>query len=272
MNETQHAVTVFMPVYNASSFLKISIDSVLNQTLQEFEFLVIDDGSTDNSCQIIKEYNDPRIRLIEKEHNYIETINMGFDLAKGKYLARMDADDKMLERRLEVQVEFMESNPDITVCGSSILDNQFQVFTSDQDIVGRMILKNPIIHPSAIMRLSDIRKYNLKYKEEYIYAEDYEFWTSVAKIGKLSNITEPLMYYRSHRNSVSSRCRDTQIENALKVQDKAVDLFISRLRGSRKKEITDLRNQLKNLIHMNLLDIKLYYDVIYDICINCNSR
>ena len=269
MNQPQPLVTVFMPVYNASGFLRISIESVLNQTFRDFEFLIIDDGSEDNSCKIIKGYNDPRIRLIEKEHNYIETINLGFDLAKGKYLARMDSDDKMLDKRLKVQVEFMEKNQDITICGSSILNDHFQIFTSNNEIVNRMILKNPIVHPTAIMRLSDIRKHNLKYEEEYIYAEDYKFWISVAKTGKLANIKEPLLYYRFHKNNVSSLYQEVQKENAFKVRDEAVKFFISNLNNSVKNEISDLDKQLNRLIQSGLLNKELYYEILYNISTNC---
>ena len=113
-------VTVLMPVYNGEKYLKEAIESILNQTFKDFEFLIINDGSTDNSVKIIQSFNDLRIRLIHNESNIglIKTLNKGLKLSNGKYIARMDCDDVSLPKRLSVQINFMEKHPEIGVCGS----------------------------------------------------------------------------------------------------------------------------------------------------------
>lgn len=107
-----------MIVYNAEHFIKDSIDSVLLQTFIDFEFIIIDDGSTDNTLEIITSYKDNRLKLFSKGHNYIESLNFGLKQCSGKYIARMDADDIMHPNRLEIQYNLMESFPSVTICSS----------------------------------------------------------------------------------------------------------------------------------------------------------
>ena len=108
-------ISVCIPMYNAAQYIGECLDSVLSQTFTDYEVVVIDDGSTDASCAIVETYHDKRIRLVRKEHNYIATINSLFEEARGKYVARMDADDVMYPHRLQVQFEFMESHPDVDI-------------------------------------------------------------------------------------------------------------------------------------------------------------
>ena len=105
-------ITVLMPVRNGERYIKESIDSVLNQTLTDFEFLIIDDGSTDRTVEIIQGYTDKRIRLVRKEHQFIQNLNEGLELASGSYIARMDADDIMHSERLRIQLKRMKKNPE----------------------------------------------------------------------------------------------------------------------------------------------------------------
>ena len=112
-------VTVLMPVYNCEKYLRESIESILNQTFKDFEFLIINDGSSDKSAEIVESYNDNRINFVQNEKNIglAASLNRGLDIAKGEYIARMDADDISLPERLEKQVRFMETNPQIGICG-----------------------------------------------------------------------------------------------------------------------------------------------------------
>ena len=113
-------VTVLMPVYNARFYLSKAISSIINQTFKDFEFLIFNDGSTDNSADIIYSYNDRRIRFFNSEQNfgYVYHLNYGIEIAKGEYIARMDADDISFPTRLEKQVAFMDKNPEVGVCGT----------------------------------------------------------------------------------------------------------------------------------------------------------
>ena len=143
-------VTVLMPVYNAEKYVKQAIQSILDQTYKSFELLIINDGSVDGSAHIIKSFQDPRIRFIENEKNLglIATLNKGFDLSKGKYVARMDADDVAMPKRLKSQVAYMESHPEIGVYGSAYADlkdnitGKTTVFLQDHDSLKTILLFN----------------------------------------------------------------------------------------------------------------------------------
>ena len=219
-------VTVLMPVYNGEKYLKEAIESILNQTFRDFEFLIIDDGSADKSAEIIKSFNDARIRLERNETNLglIKTLNKRLGLAKGKYIARMDCDDISLPKRLSAQVNFMEKHPEIGVCGSWV-----KVIGLKQEFVNRypqkheearayLLFNTPLAHPSVIIRKEVMEKHELKYDENYKHAEDYELWSRIIKHTKLSNIPKVLLHYRMHDASVSKKNSSEQTENSDKVR------------------------------------------------------
>jgi len=223
-----HLVTVLMPVYNGEKYLKESIESILNQTFRDFEFIIIDDGSADKSAEIIKSFNDTRIRLERNETNLglIKTLNKGLGLSKGKYIARMDCDDISLSKRLSVQINFMEKHPEIGVCGSWV-----KIIGLKQKFVNRypqkheearayLLFNTPFAHPSVIIRKELVDKYNLKYDEGYKHAEDYELWSRAVEHTKISNIPKVLLHYRMHDKSVSKNNSLTQAENSNKVRIK----------------------------------------------------
>jgi len=113
-------VTIIMPVYNGEVYLREAIDSILDQTLTDFEFLILNDGSSDHSVDIVRSYDDPRIRLVENEANLgvVQTLNRGLDLANGTFIARMDCDDRSLRDRLARQVAFLDDHPEVGICGT----------------------------------------------------------------------------------------------------------------------------------------------------------
>lgn len=111
-------ISVVMPTYNAEKYVEEAIKSVLNQTFDDFEFIIVDDGSMDNTVPIIRSFNDKRIKLIENKHDFIDSLNLGIENASSKYLARMDADDIMFNERLAIQYSIMEEESEITVCSS----------------------------------------------------------------------------------------------------------------------------------------------------------
>lgn len=214
-------ITVLMPVYNGEKFLRDAIESILNQTFQDFEFLIIDDGSTDASVDIIKSYDDPRIRLITngKNLNLINTLNKGIDLAHGKYIARMDCDDISFPKRLEIQYEFMESHPEVGICSTwaNHIDAQgnvtFELRTPVGEELRLMFWKpSPIIH-AACMGKTRIFKDN-KYDTGYLHAEDYELWLRLFRKTKFYNINEMLYSIRIHESSVTRSKRQEQLRNS----------------------------------------------------------
>ena len=222
-------ISVVMPVYNSSLYLHESIESVLNQTFEDFEFIIVDDGSTDNSLDIVKKYQDKRINLQTLEHDYIVSLNHGMRLAKGKYIVRMDSDDKMLPDRLQKQFDFMEANPEIAVSGCWFQTfgqetNIYQLETTHDAIVCSLLSGNPMCHPSIIMR-TDVLSFLFYekgkdiYDRAFVYAEDYKLWYDIIRAGYIfANVPEVLLLYRCSDKQISRKECDSSFKSALKVR------------------------------------------------------
>ena len=203
-----------MPAYNAEQYICKAIDSILCQSFTDFECLIIDDGSTDSTRDIIRSYDDERIVLIENKHDFIGSLNLGLETARGKYIARMDADDMMHVDRMKIQYTIMEEYPDIVICGTWM--NNFGLNLQANNIVGTVsgLIENPILkfmkgnflyHPTVMIRTAFLREHALKY-EKYLYAEDFKLWTEVAKLsGQFYIENQPLLYYRISDNQVSNK-------------------------------------------------------------------
>lgn len=227
MNTQKHIISVLLPVYNGGTYLRGAIESILNQTYGDFELLLINDGSTDNSEEIILSFSDPRIRYIKNEANLglIKTLNKGIELSEGKYIARMDADDVSLPGRFKKQVEFMEANPGIGVAGSeyySFSETKFKkvrAFTEPEVLRSLLIFKSCLCHPSVIIRKSVLIENNIRFNENYKHVEDYEFWVQLSKVTKLSNVKGFLLKYRTHDAQVSNIHTGTQKDNSEVVRE-----------------------------------------------------
>lgn len=200
-------ISVLMPVYNGEKYIKKAIESILNQSYTNFEFIIINDGSTDKSEQIIKSYNDYRIRFINNAENkgLISTLNEGLKKATGKYIARMDQDDISLPYRFEKQYTYLEKNPDISLIGSFaelINANDKRIGIKECPIEYslikfHLIYHNPFIHSSIFFRREDIIKLG-EYNKNYEHAEDYELYSRIIKKYKIANIPIILLKYRIH--------------------------------------------------------------------------
>ena len=194
-----------MSVYNSARFLREAIESILEQTYKDFEFIVINDGSTDSSEEIILSFSDKRINYVKNEKNsgIIETLNKGIGISCGKYIVRMDADDISLPARIEKQVSFMDAHLDVGAAGSeyySFSESNFKKVAaySEPEILRSLLLfKSCLCHPSVIIRKSVLTDNNIRYRN-YKHAEDYDFWIQLSKVCKLSNVKEFLLKYRSH--------------------------------------------------------------------------
>ena len=213
----QKLISVIMSVYNGEKYLVQAIDSILNQTYQNFEFIIIEDCSTDNSLDILEEYakKDSRIKIIKKEKNigikgFIENLNLGISIAKGKYIARMDQDDVSLPERFQKQVDFLENNPEITLVGAQLnLINEQNKITGEaiaalqhRDIVKRITSQIQLFHPVIMFR----KDQNIQYREKFIYCEDYDLYLNLITQGKkLANINEKLLHYRILESSISRK-------------------------------------------------------------------
>jgi glycosyltransferase involved in cell wall biosynthesis len=208
-----------MPAYNAEQYIAEAIESILNQTFTDFEFIIINDGSTDNTVDIIKNYSDPRIVFLENEQNsgICVTLNKGLDAARGKYIARMDSDDISVPERLEEQVKFMDQHQDIGVSGSDVYvfgkDVKAHIFTQlhDADLCVAGLMFNPCLaHPSVIFRKDIIDKYSIKYDENFAGLEDFVMWWNFAQVSRITNINKPLIKYRVH-NSQETKKRTNHV-------------------------------------------------------------
>lgn len=227
-DEKYPLVSVILPVYNGEKYLGETIQSILDQTYTNFEFIILNDCSTDDSEKIIMSFNDVRIRYYKNESNLklIQTLNKGIALSKGKYLVRIDADDIAHLNRIEIQVDFLEKNPDYIVVGSNvqlIKNNQLveefiEYFEHDVDIKFAMTLYCPFIHPSVILRKAVLVECQITFDSSYIHAEDYALWIKLSKYGKFHNINQVLLKYRIHDDQISSMFKDFQIKQMRKIQ------------------------------------------------------
>ncbi len=236
-------VSVIMSNYNTpEEFLRPAIESILNQTYQNFEFIIIDDCSTDNSLSIIESYTDDRIRIIRNFQNLgiTKSLNKGLAVAKGEFVARMDADDISVETRFKKQVEFLESHPDHIVCGTGIeLIGDWQSKHANKFICREIPDKETfqihllfgnypnIVHPSAMFNHNLLLKNNITYNENYPLAQDYRMWVSCSKVAECTNISETLLYYRIHSKAVSNDKKELQRKIAIQImQEQLVKLHI----------------------------------------------
>lgn len=230
--ETIPKITVLMPVYNCELYIKEAVDSVLNQTYTDFEFLIIDDASTDKTVSIIKSYNDSRIQLIEKPINsgYTISLNMGLELAKGKYIARMDGDDISFSERFAKQVAFLEMNPEVVLCGAF-----YQVIGTDKvcnhplthdEIKVKLITGCYIAHPTVMMRTSIFTMHSIEYNQNMEPAEDYDLWSRLVFLGKVANLGEVLLHYRLHSQQVSKLRWQRQSEMARQIRTQMLQKLI----------------------------------------------
>ncbi len=220
----KNLLTVLMPVYNCELYIEEAINSILNQSYSHFEFLIIDDASTDETKAIIKRIKDERIQLIEKPLNtgYTNSLNYGLTLAKGKYIARMDGDDISLPERFQKQLTFLESNPDVVVCGTTykIIGNNKNIFIPEtNDTIKLHLLKgNCIAHPSVMIRKKVLDDFSICYDVTKEPAEDYALWVHLLSYGKLHNLSEVLLEYRLHIGQVSKKRAIDQVNSHLKTK------------------------------------------------------
>lgn len=211
-------ISVVLPVYNAEDYIGASVESILCQTYSDFELIIIDDGSIDGTKDKLNSYNDSRILLVVKENNtgLVDSLNLGIKMAKGEYIARMDADDICEPERFLEQVAFLDSNTNIGVVGTSIkifgnknLEKYFPV--SNKDCQAELLFRSCFAHPSVMLRKELFVKNQITYSNEYFPAEDYYLWIQFSGITEFYNIDKVLLRYRLNEGSISVRQKTEQI-------------------------------------------------------------
>ena len=214
-------ISVLMPVYNAEEYLKDAIESILNQSYTNFEFIIIDDGSTDRSKAIVESYSDPRIVFVHCAENkgIVYQLNYGINLAKGEYLVRMDADDIAFKKRIELQYDFLKKNPSYSIVGAqAMLINSIGEkvgITTDLPIESEAIkvfslFFCPFVHPTVLIKTEVLKKHPY----QKVAAEDYYLWIQILQKYKAKNLEIPLLYYREHNNN-STKLRSIEFLKSL---------------------------------------------------------
>lgn len=237
-------ISVIMPVFNEEKYLHEAIDSILHQTFDRFEFIIIDDASTDNSLAIIQSYADERIVLICNEQNIgnYPSRNKGLEIAVGKYICVMDADDVAYSQRLELQYQYLEACPDLWILGTgldfSILGMKWTLPSSHEQLMIGLLQDNVSLHSSLMIRTDVMRKYG-GYDEKYVYSSDYDLMSRFSLAGKVENLPEVLMMYRWHASQISQLHRDEQKAFAYDIRRKYQIEFINRYRRANQQTLDE---------------------------------
>jgi glycosyltransferase involved in cell wall biosynthesis len=204
-------ISVVLPCRNAETTLRESLDSILKQSLGDFEILMVDDGSTDKTGSIMARYRDPRVRKIRfpKSRGIAAALNAGLKAARGKFIARMDADDICYENRFRDQVAFFEKNKDISLAGTGArvfgaFQAVFRQPATHGKIVDEFLINNPFIHPTVMFRRELYDRGLYRYNEEYLTDEDYELWGRLLPVIQTANIGHSTIRYRRTAESNQS--------------------------------------------------------------------
>ena len=224
-------ITVLMPVYNGARFLAAAIDSILQQTFGDLELLAINDGSYDQTAEILARYRDRRVRVVTNKRNVglITTLNRGLDLARGRFVARMDADDISLPKRLETQLAFLLRNPEVGVCGTwfrTIGNGASRVVRppySPNIVSAHAFFYCPLAHPSVMFRREMLERHALRYDPTALHAEDYDLWVRALEYFSVANVPEVLLEYRVHGAQVSALSVQSQSQTTDRVRRKQLD-------------------------------------------------
>lgn len=223
MDKKKPLISVVMPVYNVEDYIEESVTSILNQTIRDFELLVIDDCSSDNTLSLLRNMKDDRIKIVTKEKNLglIHSLNLGFELAQGEYIARMDGDDISLPERFEKQLAILNKKSGIKACGCWL--QSFGIYTvlikhkeTHKEIQSHLLLSNSMSLGAVML---DRKAYeSFRFLENKIHVEDYDFWVQSAWKCETYNVQEVLYHYRVHNNQVSKKYKSIQLEGDIRIK------------------------------------------------------
>lgn len=273
-------VSVIMPVYNGEKYIREAIDSVLGQTYENFELILIDDASTDRSIEFIKNYNDPRIILIQNKKNMgiAMTRNIGIRNAQGKYIAFLDDDDIACLDRLEKQVEAMEKSPQNNiVAGRYINVNEFgeaisdtsQCFNNPKYIKASMCFVNLFCNCEFLLRKSFIQKHSISYREHQFGMEDYMFWIECLKYTDIVCIDELVLKHRQYRQNTTNLIKEKHIKERIAQRKRIQEKMLSQIGVILEEDKFEIFYKYNNENCNSIKELKLYYAVLNEIVRQC---
>lgn len=220
-------ISVVMPVYNTKEeYLRSAIESILQQNYTDFEFIIVNDGSTNNSEEIILSYSDPRIKYIKQNNKGAASArNTAWDVAAGTYIANFDSDDIASSDRLEKQLKFLDENPSISLVGSwvNIIGSNRLIKVPKNVRIMDLISDCAFFHSSIMLRKFDFEKYKLKYDINTVCTEDYDLYSRAVQYLKMANLQEALVGYRVYPENLSSQNKDIRIISSFEIQDRLLD-------------------------------------------------
>ena len=230
-------ISIVMSVYNGEEYLEQSIHSILNQRFENFEFIIVDDGSTDNTLQKLQKIDDPRIKIIPQENmGQTQALINGIEQASGEFIARIDADDFSLPDRLTRQIELMNLHHEVVFCGSrfqelfndELIPQRVQFAQTNSEIRNIISCFNPFAHSAVMFRRQSYLKVG-GYDKKYIIGMDYDLWVRLMEIGEAYNIDEVLTVVRIHEQSISMRQSRLKTIEGIKIRSKAYSKFGGKL-------------------------------------------
>lgn len=226
-------ISIVISVYNCEIYIREMLDSILSSTFKEWECILIDDASTDNTWDVIQSYVDKRIISFknERQEGLTKNLNKGISKARGKYIVRVDGDDIVYPDRFEKQVRFMDNNPDILLSGCSMqyFGKRYDIakanISSDKELRVRLLFNPVIMHPTFIVRKEVLDKWNIRYNEKLRYAQDYDLLYQIIQYGRIANISDVLVKYRVHDAQISIEKKDEQKACANFTREKILELL-----------------------------------------------
>ena len=204
-------ITVLMPVHNGAAHVREAAESILSQTFRDFEFLVVDDASDDQTVEILESLGDPRLRLVKSRERlrFSGALNLGLDQARGEWIARMDADDIALPNRLACQREFLRAHPEIGLCGGLATafglrqGPYFRPPMTPAEIQAYLLFDSPFVHPTVMVRRDLLERHGLRFDPAFCPADDYELWSRAARLFPVANLDRVVLRYRVHGASLT---------------------------------------------------------------------
>lgn len=234
-----------MPVHNAAQYLSEAVQSILSQTIRDWELVIVNDCSTDNSTEIAARFRDERIRVfsLTTGNGISKALNFGISLSRSEFIGRMDADDICEPRRFETQLSFLTGHPDIALVGSALTTFPTPEVTwtapgGHEEIRLEMMFQNPFYHPTVVFRRAAFKSMADGYRQEFEPAEDFDLWERMSRNFRVANVPDILLHYRRHVEQASFADPTRRVEVTNQVQRRAADYLslpsppnVSNLRG-----------------------------------------